>query len=51
MPRSSGRWITAQLTEDERLLLEKFCEQEDRTITSVIRELVKTLKPKLKRES
>lgn len=48
MPRKNSRWVTFQPSEEERLILEEYCAQEDRTMTDVLRQLVKGLKSKLK---
>lgn len=43
MPRKDQGWITFQLPEAERHLLERYCEQTQRSKTDVLRELVRTL--------
>lgn len=43
MPRKDQGWITFQLPEAERQLLERHCEQTQRSKTDVLRELVRTL--------
>jgi len=43
MPRKDQGWITFQVTEDERQLLEEICQQTQRTKTEVLRELVRGL--------
>ncbi len=43
MPRKDQGWVTFQLPEAERQLLECFCEQTQRSKTDVLRELVRTL--------
>jgi molybdopterin-binding protein len=43
MPRKDQGWVTFQLPETERQLLESYCEQAQRSKTDVLRELVRTL--------
>jgi molybdopterin-binding protein len=43
MPRKDQGWVTFQLPEAERQLLERYCEQTQRSKTDVLRELVRTL--------
>ncbi|UKO99332.1 TOBE domain-containing protein [Nostoc sp. UHCC 0870] len=43
MPRKEQGWITFQTSEDERKLLEDFCQQSQRTKTEILRELVRGL--------
>jgi molybdopterin-binding protein len=43
MPRKDQGWITFQLPETERQLLESYCEQTQRSKTDVLRELVRIL--------
>jgi molybdopterin-binding protein len=43
MPRKDQGWITFQLPESERRLLEIYCEQTQRSKTDVLRELVRNL--------
>ncbi len=43
MPRKDQGWITFQLPEAERQLLENHCERMQRSKTDVLRELVRTL--------
>ena len=43
MPRKDQGWLTFQLSEVERQLLERYCEQRQRSKTAVLRELVRTL--------
>lgn len=43
MPRKDQGWITFQLPESERQLLEDYCGQSRRSKTDVLRELVRTL--------
>lgn len=44
MPRKDQGWITFQVTEEERQLLEEICQQTHRTKTEVLRELVRGLR-------
>jgi molybdopterin-binding protein len=43
MPRKDQGWITFQLPEAERQLLEDYCKQTQRGKTDILRELVRTL--------
>jgi molybdopterin-binding protein len=43
VPRKDQGWITFQLPEAERHLLESYCDQTHRSKTDVLRELVRTL--------
>jgi molybdopterin-binding protein len=43
MPRKDQGWITFQLPEAERQLLEGYCDRTQRSKTDVLRELVRTL--------
>ncbi len=43
MPRKEQGWITFQSSEKERLLLEQHCQQQGRSKTEVLRELVRSL--------
>lgn len=43
MPRKEQGWITFQSTEEERKLLEEYCQQTRRTKTEILRELVRSL--------
>ena len=43
MPRKEQGWITFQTSEEERQLLEEFCQQSQRTKTDILRELVRGL--------
>lgn len=43
MPRKEQGWITFQSTEEERKLLEEYCQQARRTKTEILRELVRSL--------
>jgi len=43
MPKKQHGWITFQSSQEERLLLEQYCQQQGRTKTEVLRELVRSL--------
>ncbi|WP_373527974.1 molybdopterin-binding protein [Nostoc sp.] len=43
MPRKEQGWVTFQTSEEERKILEEFCEQYQRTKTEILRELVRSL--------
>jgi len=43
MPRKQQGWITFQSSDKERLLLEQHCQQQGRTKTEVLRELLRGL--------
>lgn len=43
MPRKDQGWITFRLPEEERQILESYCEKAHRSKTDVLRELVRTL--------
>ena len=43
MPRKEQGWITFQTSEEERKLLEEFCQLSQRTKTEVLREMVRNL--------
>ncbi|MBD2531238.1 TOBE domain-containing protein [Nostoc flagelliforme FACHB-838] len=43
MPRKEQGWVTFQTSENERKILEEFCEQSQRTKTEILRELVRSL--------
>jgi molybdopterin-binding protein len=43
MPRKEQGWITFQTSEEERKLLEDFCQQSQRTKTEILRELLRGL--------
>jgi molybdopterin-binding protein len=43
MPRKEQGWITFQSSEEERQILEDYCQQSQRTKTEILRELVRTL--------
>ncbi len=45
MPRKDQGWVTFQLPEAERQLLEQYCQESMRGKTDVLRELVRTLVP------
>ncbi len=45
MPRKEQGWITFQTSEEERKLLEEFCQLSQRTKTDILRELVRGLSP------
>ncbi|MEC4818284.1 MAG: molybdopterin-binding protein [Scytonema sp. PMC 1069.18] len=45
MPRKEQGWITFQTSEEERKILEEFCQQSQRTKTEILRELVRSLNP------
>lgn len=47
MPRKDQGWITFQLPEAERQLLESYCDRTHRSKTDVLRELVRTLEPEI----
>jgi molybdopterin-binding protein len=47
MPRKDQGWITFQLPETERQVLERYCEQTQRSKTDVLRQLVRTLNPEI----
>lgn len=44
MPRKEQGWVTFQTSEEERKILEEFCEHSQRTKTEILRELVRSLK-------
>lgn len=46
MPRKQQGWITFQSSQEEREILEQYCQQTQRTKTEIMRELVRTLKQK-----
>ncbi|MBW4581160.1 MAG: molybdopterin-binding protein [Tildeniella nuda ZEHNDER 1965/U140] len=46
MPRKEQGWITFQSSEDERALLEQYCQESQRTKTEILRELIRSLDPK-----
>ncbi|MFB2834159.1 TOBE domain-containing protein [Floridanema evergladense] len=43
MPRKEQGWITFQSSEEERNLLEQYCQESQRSKTEVLRELVRSL--------
>jgi molybdopterin-binding protein len=43
MPRKEQGWITFQSSEEERQILENYCQQSRRTKTEILRELVRSL--------
>jgi molybdopterin-binding protein len=43
MPRKEQGWVTFQTSEEERKILEDFCQQSQRTKTEILRELVRGL--------
>lgn len=43
MPRKEQGWVTFQTSEEERKLLEEFCQLSQRTKTEILRELVRGL--------
>ncbi|MFK0730876.1 MAG: molybdopterin-binding protein [Gloeotrichia echinulata GP01] len=43
MPRKEQGWITFQTSEEERKILQEFCNQSQRTKTEILRELVRSL--------
>ncbi len=43
MPRKEQGWITFQSSEEEREILEEYCQQSRRTKTEILRELVRSL--------
>lgn len=43
MPRKQQGWITFQSSEEERQILEQYCQQSQRTKTETLRELVRSL--------
>jgi molybdopterin-binding protein len=45
MPRKQQGWITFQSSEEERQILEEYCQQSQRTKTEILRELVRSLNP------
>ncbi|MTJ47834.1 molybdopterin-binding protein [Dolichospermum sp. UHCC 0259] len=44
MPRKDQGWVTFQTSEEERKILEEFCQSSQRTKTEILRELVRGLK-------
>ena len=45
MPRKQQGWITFQSSEEEKKILEEYCQQSQRTKTEILRELVRSLNP------
>ena len=43
MPRKEQGWVTFQTSEEERKLLDEFCQLSQRTKTEILRELVRGL--------
>lgn len=43
MPRKNQGWITFQASEEERQLLERYCQRSQRSKTDILRELVRSL--------
>ncbi|MBK1987136.1 molybdopterin-binding protein [Sphaerospermopsis aphanizomenoides BCCUSP55] len=43
MPRKEQGWVTFQTSEEERKILEEFCQHSQRTKTEILRELVRSL--------
>ena len=43
MPRKQQGWITFQSSEEERKILEQYCQQSQRSKTDILRELVRSL--------
>lgn len=43
MPRKNQGWITFQASEEERQILEDYCQRSQRTKTDILRELVRSL--------
>ncbi|TAE57602.1 MAG: transporter [Nostocales cyanobacterium] len=46
MPRKEQGWVTFQTSEEERKILEEFCQNSQRTKTEILRELVRGLNQK-----
>jgi molybdopterin-binding protein len=46
MPRKNQGWITFQASEEERQILEDYCDRTQRTKTDILRELVRSLEHK-----
>lgn len=46
MPRKQQGWITFQSSEEERKILEEYCQQSQRTKTEILRELIRNLNQK-----
>ncbi len=43
MPRKEQGWVTFQTSEEERKILEDFCQKSQRTKTEILRQMVRTL--------
>jgi molybdopterin-binding protein len=43
MPRKEQGWITFQSSEEEKRILDEYCQQSQRTKTEILRELVRSL--------
>jgi molybdopterin-binding protein len=43
MPRKQQGWITFQSSDEERKILEQYCQESQRTKTEILRELVRSL--------
>jgi len=43
MPRKEQGWVTFQTSEEERKILDEFCQNSQRTKTEILRELVRSL--------
>jgi molybdopterin-binding protein len=43
MPRKAQGWVTFQTSEEEKKILEEFCQNSQRTKTEILRELVRSL--------
>jgi hypothetical protein len=48
MPRKEQGWITFQASDEEKQLLELYCQQTQRTKTEVLRELLRSLKRRVR---
>ena len=48
MPRKGADYITFQVSQEEREILEMYCNQVDMTKSAVLREIIRGLKGKLK---
>lgn len=44
MPRKQQGWITFQTSDEERQILEQYCQESQRSKTEILRELVRNLK-------
>ena len=45
MPRKQQGWITFQSSEEERQLLEQYCQQSQRSKTEILRQMIRNLTP------